>query len=302
MAYFASYLEMMRPGNCLMALISVFIGFFLVTGAGFAFFSMNLLMALIAVFLITGAGNIINDYYDIDSDRINRPSRPLPSGRVKAKNAKGFAYTLFAAGIFLSFINLFVLIIAAVNSVMLILYSKVFQNKVLWGNLSIAYLAGSTFVYGAAAAGNPAMLANPLILGLLAGLATLSREIVKDLEDIEGDKKSFLKKIAKKVGEIAERFRLTKDGVKPKLNENTAIAIAVSSLAASIALSALPHLWGIMGLGYIIFVVPCDIVLLFAIFDLIFRRKLSKVYSRISREIKAGMILGFIAFVMGILF
>ncbi|NOX71540.1 MAG: UbiA family prenyltransferase [Candidatus Micrarchaeota archaeon] len=301
MVYIATYIEMMRPGNCLMALVSAFIGFFLVSGAGYSMFSVNLLFALVAVFLITGAGNVINDYYDVESDRINRPSRPIPSGRISSKNAKGFAYTLFAAGILLSFINLFVFAIALINSLVLVLYSKVFQNKVLLGNLSVAYLAGSTFIYGAAAAGNAMMLANPFILGVLAALATLAREIVKDLEDIEGDKKSFLKRITKKVGEIASRFRLTKDGVKPKLGEKTAVSIVVLSLISAVVLSFLPLAIGIMGLGYLVFVVPCDAVFAFAIFDLVFRRH-TRIYSRISYRIKIGMILGFVAFIIGMLF
>lgn len=302
MTSFAGFVEMMRPANCAMALLSVFIGFFLVTGASYSLLSFNLILALAAVFLITGAGNVINDYYDIESDKINRPKRPIPSGRVSAKKARGFAYTLFASGILLSFINLFVFAIAVINSIVLVIYSRNLQNKILIGNITVGYLAGSTFLYGGAAAGNPAMLANPLILGLLAMLATISREVVKDLEDIEGDKKNFLKRIANKVGEIAERFHLTKDGVKLRFSENMAVTLALSCMIIAVMLSIVPYSLNLLGDGYIIFLVPCIAMFLWTSFDLVFRAQKSKDYGRISREIKIAMFLGFIAFIAGIIF
>ncbi len=302
MVHFAAYMEMMRPSNCLMAVISVFIGFFLVTGVSYSFFSYNLLFAVMAVFLITGAGNVINDYYDIESDKINRPSRPIPSARVKANSALGFAYGLFIVGVFLSFINFFMFVIAFVNSVILILYSRNFQNKILIGNISIGYLAGSTFLYGGAAAGEAALLANPLILGLLAGLATISREIVKDLEDIEGDIISFLKWIAKKVGDLAERFRLTKHGVKLKFSEDATIGIALMCILLAIIFSVIPYTMKLLGTGYMIFLIPCIIVFLWASADLVIKARRSKDYARVSKEIKIAMFLGFIAFIAGIIF
>ena len=303
MKRFIAYIELIRPGNCILSLISVFIGFFLITGLDMSLLSPNLALALASVFIITGAGNAINDYYDIESDKINRPSRPIPSGRVKKREAFLFSYGLFGLGIIMSaFINSGALMLAVFNSIVLILYSQTLQNKILIGNLSVAYLAGSTFLYGGLAAGSISLIANPLILGVLAGLTTLSREIVKDLEDIEGDKKSFLKRIVKKVESIAGRFKLTEDGIKLKLSENAAIAIAVASLLAAVVLSSLPYLWGIMGLGYLIVVVPCDVVLIWSAMDLAFRKRVSKQYSKISKQIKIGMILGFIAFIMGMLF
>lgn len=103
-----TYLELMRYGNCLMA------GFAAVIGTLIAF---NILMSgpvsssfarsfpfldaglvFLVVFMVSGAGNAINDYFDIKIDSINRPERPIPSGRVKAKEALYFSYLLFTLG------------------------------------------------------------------------------------------------------------------------------------------------------------------------------------------------------------
>ena len=302
MVNIAGYLDMMRPANCFMAVTSVFIGFFLITGVSYSFFSLSLLFASAAVFLITGAGNVINDYYDIESDKINKPKRPIPSGKVSLNSALFFAYGLFVIGIMLSFINFFMFLIAFINSVILIFYSRNFQNKILIGNISIGYLAGSTFLYGGAAAGKPELLATPLILGLLAGLATIAREIVKDLEDIEGDKRSFLKRITKKVGDLAERFKLTKHGVKLKFSENTATSIALICILLAVVFSVLPYHWGLLGMGYPVVLIPCILLFLWSAFDLIFRARKPKDFARISKEIKISMFIGFIAFIAGIVF
>ncbi|MBN2101767.1 MAG: UbiA family prenyltransferase [Candidatus Aenigmarchaeota archaeon] len=302
MVAIAGYLDMMRPANCFMAVISVLIGFFLVTGVSYSFFSFGLLFAVVAVFIITGAGNAINDYYDIESDKINKPMRPIPSGKISPNKALLFAYCLFVLGVLLSFINFFMFVIAFANSIILIIYSRNFQNKILIGNISIGYLAGSTFIYGGAAAGKPEMLAVPLILGVLASLATIAREIVKDLEDIEGDKRSFLKRIAKRVGDLAERFKLTKHGVKLKFSENTATSVALICILLAVIFSVLPYHWGLLGMGYPIVLIPCILLFIWSAAELVFRVKKPKDYARISKEIKIAMFIGFLAFIAGMVF
>ena len=47
-------------------------------------------------------GNVINDYFDVEIDRVNKPLRPLPSNTVRLSSVSGFAIILFALGVFLS--------------------------------------------------------------------------------------------------------------------------------------------------------------------------------------------------------
>jgi geranylgeranylglycerol-phosphate geranylgeranyltransferase len=293
------YLRIIRPLNCVMTAVAVFIGGLLVANLGALFFAEKIYLAMAAAFLIAGAGNIINDYVDMESDRINRPKRPIPSGQIGRKSALAFSILLFLVGIFLAgFINWIAFGIAVFNSLLLIAYSLCLQNKLLLGNISISYLVGSGFLFGGVALGNPFL---PLVLMLLAFFANLSREIVKDLEDIEGDRKSFLKRIAAGIKKsIAERFGFTGGGAELKYGRRKLKIIAGFSLLLAIAVSPLPYMLGILGLSYLIILIPTDLVFLISALFLT-RTGSSKGFHRISRMIKLGMLLGLIAFIVGAL-
>ncbi|MCK4496623.1 MAG: UbiA family prenyltransferase, partial [Candidatus Aenigmarchaeota archaeon] len=148
------YVTLMRPVNAFMSVIAVLIGGLLVAGNNPTLFS-NLYplgFALLAVFLITGAGNAINDYIDVESDKLNKPKRPIPSGRISRRKALAFSVVLFAIGIlFTLFINWACILIAVINSILLVVYSYSLQDKILLGNIVIGYLVGSTFLFGGAA-------------------------------------------------------------------------------------------------------------------------------------------------------
>jgi geranylgeranylglycerol-phosphate geranylgeranyltransferase len=295
-----AYLEMMRLGNCLMSIIAVLIGGLLVAGPNPAVF-LNpfsvVYMAAFVVFLITGAGNAINDFVDIESDKINRPDRPIPSGRASAKGTFAFTILLFLAGIAISgFINWVAFIIAIVNSCVLILYSYSLQNKIFIGNISIGYLVGSTFLFGGAALGN---LKLPFLLMLLAMFSTIAREIVKDLEDLEGDRKSFLKRIEQGVKKFAERFGVGESGDMPVEMKKSRI-FAFLSLLLSVAVSPLPYVMGIFSENYLVFLMPCIAVFVYCLVKMAGASTKGD-FAHISRSIKVGMNFGLLAFVMGVL-
>lgn len=295
-----AYLDMMRPGNCVMSVVAVMIGALLVTGPEPTMF-MNPLspvyLAALAVFLISGAGNVINDFVDVESDRINRPDRPIPSGRVSPKAAFGFTFLLFLGGISISgFLTWMAFFIAVINSSLLFLYSYSLQNKILMGNIAIGYLVGSTFLFGGAALGN---LTLPLMLMLLAMFSTISREIIKDLEDMEGDRKSFLKKIEQGVKKFAERFGVGDGRAEPYFRMRRARFVAFLSLLISIVVSPLPYTMQILGENYILFLMPCIGIFVYCLAKMVNASTRSD-YSHISRSIKIGMNFGLLAFVMGV--
>jgi len=288
-----SLVELLRPANCAMAGLGVLVGGFLVAHT----VTIPLLIAALAAGLITGAGNATNDYFDVETDKINRPKRPIPGGRISGKQALAFAAVLFVSGILLALqLNWVCLGLAILNSLILVAYSFSMQDKVLVGNMAVAYLVGSTFLFGGAAAGD---LLLPLLLASLAALATLSREIVKDLEDIEGDSRSFLIKAGAKIkSSIADRFRVSKGGIKLRYKTIYAVLIASFSIWLAVLASILPYVWGLMGLSYLIILVPTDAVFIYSSFALISRRN----YSLVSRLLKIGMLLGLLAFFAGTLF
>jgi geranylgeranylglycerol-phosphate geranylgeranyltransferase len=183
MAVFA-LLEILRPANCLMAGLAAVIGLAI---AG----SLDLATAT-AVFLVassvTGAGNAVNDYYDRNIDAVNRPQRPIPSGRIHPRAALILSSALFAVSCILAFfISELSLFIAILNSILLFFYARDLKAMPVAGNLCVSYLTGSTFLFGGAALGPLGIEAN-LFPAALSFLATMSREIVKDIEDMEGDR------------------------------------------------------------------------------------------------------------------
>ena len=83
--------------------------------------------------------------------QINRPDRPIPSGKVSRGAARGFAVTLFLAGILVSFFtNPLCIGIAIINSLLLIAYAAKLKSTPLLGNIAVAYLSASIFLFGGA--------------------------------------------------------------------------------------------------------------------------------------------------------
>lgn len=289
------YLKLIRPLNCLMASVAVLIGGLASLGLGIAS-RPEILLAALAGFLIAGAGNAINDYRDVEADRINRPERPIPSGKVSRRSALYFSVALFIIGIALSaFLNYFSFGLAVANSALLLIYPFYLKDKLLVGNIAISYLVGSTFLFGGASVGN---LRIPLLLMLLSGLTNLSREIAKCMEDLEGDKVSFLRKIVHDVRKtIAERFGLSKG--EPLLKyKKLLVFTGILCLVLAVMLSPLPFFWGIMGYSYLVAVVLADAAFLCS--AILFLKAHSKRdFARVSKTIKLGMLLGLLAFIIG---
>jgi geranylgeranylglycerol-phosphate geranylgeranyltransferase len=268
------YLEITRPHNCLMAGVAVLIGATVASGSPFA---VPAYFGFLAAFIIAAAGFIVNDYYDFDVDSVNRPHRPLPSGRIPIRRAYRFALLLFGIGILLSvFINAYALVIAAFNSLLLYLYARRIKKRGgIEKNLTVSYLVASPFLFGGAVAGN---VIPTLFLVLLAGLANTSREIIKDIEDFEGD-------------------RLFATTLPTKIGFENSAKLARGFMLAAVVLSPLPYILGILNKYYLFFVLVAN-VLFFA--SLVFSRNINvQNAKRTQRFIKLGMFLALVAFLIG---
>ncbi|PID28081.1 MAG: hypothetical protein CSB55_06085 [Candidatus Cloacimonadota bacterium] len=178
-------IQLIRPFNCLLSLVAVFFGAFYNRQI---YFDFRLLSAGIAAFLIAAGGNAINDFFDIEIDVINCPDRILPSGKISPKTAYIFAVFLFVSGGIASFFigNFLSVATAYFNALMLFKYSQKWKKLFLVGNLAVAYLSASTFIFGGLASGN---VKNATGIAVFAFLISLLREIIKDMEDIKGDSK-----------------------------------------------------------------------------------------------------------------
>jgi geranylgeranylglycerol-phosphate geranylgeranyltransferase len=186
----------------------------------------------------------INDYFDRDIDRVNNPERAIPRGAVSPRGALAFSAVLFAGAIVTALVlPPLAIAIAAVNLVGLVTYTEYFKGLPGAGNALVAYLGGSTFLFGAAAVGDPLAGA---VLAVLAALSTFTREIVKDVEDIAGDREEGLNTLPIAVGEAR------------------ALQLGAVLLAVAVAASPLPYLLGTFGWPYLAAVAPADFVMLAA--------------------------------------
>ncbi|MFW5930005.1 MAG: UbiA family prenyltransferase, partial [Halobacteriota archaeon] len=177
-------LEVTRPANAVLA------GFAAAVGALVAGFETTpAATAATATALGTMAGNAVNDYYDVDVDRVNRPDRPIPRGAIARRDAAWLAAACFAVAVTITVALLPALAVAigVVNLVLLVVYSSHLKRTPLAGNVVVAYLSGSAFLFGGAAVGD---VEATLVLFGLASLVSLGREIVKDVEDMEGDREA----------------------------------------------------------------------------------------------------------------
>ena len=227
-----AYLELTRPLNGVIAFISAWLGgMFASQGRVENIIDIRLLLVSISALALLSAGNAINDYCDYNIDRINRPKRPLPSGRIRRRDTLIFAIALGAIGIWLgALINRNATGIAILVGVALVSYAFWLKRTPFVGNLVVSGLTGLTFIAGGVAIDS---VKGTLIPATFAFLFTTAREIVKDLEDTEGDLKHNLKTLAI---------------LRPQL----AVKTAIGFMALVILFSPIPYLFGWYSWHYLI--------------------------------------------------
>jgi 4-hydroxybenzoate polyprenyltransferase len=179
-------------------------------------------LLVVSTVMIAAAGNIINDYFDVRADRINKPDRLIIGKHVKRRVAIvshwGLNFIAFCIALYLSWVleTFWYLFIHVFTINLLWYYSMHLKRKFLTGNILIAALTGLVpilvgfYFHQLYNIKTPKIKPETLfpfdqyqgsnyILWLVFGLATfafilnLAREIVKDMEDVEGDKKLHAK-------------------------------------------------------------------------------------------------------------
>jgi geranylgeranylglycerol-phosphate geranylgeranyltransferase len=201
-------LKLVRVRNCLIAFFGVLVGALLVTERGEGL-SANVYVAALTAAIITGGGNALNDYYDSFIDMINRPTRSIPSGKIQRNDALMLAIILLLAGLALAkTVNVYCLTLAAINAIILAAYAAYSKKMLFIANLGVSYLVASVFIFGALStfdSTNTTLDSNRIqvafVITACAFFMTLSREIIKDVEDVEGDRKMHSKTLPIAYGE-----------------------------------------------------------------------------------------------------
>ncbi|MDD5582716.1 MAG: geranylgeranylglycerol-phosphate geranylgeranyltransferase [Candidatus Marinimicrobia bacterium] len=197
-----AYFVLSRPINLFLSAITA-----LITATFFIPFPSwyKVAVALFAVVFLNAGANAVNDLYDEAIDRINRPNRPLPSGKLSPKNVRIFAIITFVLGnlsaLFAGWISF--IIAAVIATPLMIFYSLYFKRTPFMGNFVIAVILGLAFIFCSATYGDMSRGITP---ALLAFFYTLIREIIKDLEDMKGDRAGGARTLPLLLGEKKTRI------------------------------------------------------------------------------------------------
>ncbi len=202
-------------------------------------------------FFISGSALVSNDYFDLEVDRVNAPSRPLPSGMVSPSEAILLAVIAMTIGLAASFaISVNALILSLVFGAVGVFYNWRFKQTGLLGNLMVAASVGITFILGGLAVGHP-FSAIVWFFSLTAFLIDLGEEIAGDAMDMEGDKQRDSRSIAIMYG---KKF---------------ALRISGGVFLLLVLISFIPYFAGWLGITYLVIICFADAITLFSIAKLL---------------------------------
>ena len=278
-ALMRGFIELLRIKNCFMAVLSIIIVALVATQLDIAsMLLIEILAASIVVFLFIGAGNTLNDYLDRDIDRKNHPDRPIPQGRISPKAALIYSAILFAISVIGGlWLSIECMLIILLNLGLMLAYELKLKNIGLGGNLTISWLTASIFLFGGFAIIDiyPNIMAPIFYMFILSFLATLGREIAKDIEDVEGDE-----------GRNTLPMRI---GI-PKARH-----VSIMAFIFAIGLSVMPYYYEIFGFWYLIVVLLADAIFIYAAYVL------AENPHNTSEGAKLGMLISLVAFLAGVI-
>jgi 4-hydroxybenzoate polyprenyltransferase len=137
--------------------------------------------------LISASGYIINDYFDVKIDKVNKPNEVYVGSKISRRKALLLHQILNFTGVVLGFFAGYKVLFINILAISLLwFYASIFKKKPLLGNLIVAFLLSLVLL-------EMAWVFEPLNLKLwlyafLIFSVNLVREIVKDMEDLPGDK------------------------------------------------------------------------------------------------------------------
>jgi geranylgeranylglycerol-phosphate geranylgeranyltransferase len=271
-------IKIIRPLNFLITLASVIVAAVICSPDKFP--ELNAFLAAIAASLVMASGNVINDVYDIEIDKINKPFRPLPSGNITAKEAHALYFIFIVTSILISaFVNEKALAIVLISILLLFFYSKYLKRIPLVGNLTVAFLTGLVFIFGGIVVENPSAAVVPAVFAFMINLI---REIIKDMEDVEGDKKA----------------RVITFPIKFGFQKSKYVILFIS--LTLILYTLYPFITQLYKIEYFIVVMVIVHPILVYCLKILFEDESVKNLKRISNLLKLSMVFGLIAIYLGV--
>ncbi|MGQ9718490.1 MAG: geranylgeranylglycerol-phosphate geranylgeranyltransferase [Nitrososphaerales archaeon] len=274
----SSVVSLIRPIN------SVMVGFAVIVGIGVAspemIISIYSLLGFLTGFFISSFSMVVNDYYDVEVDRVNRPDRPIPSGALSMNSAIASAFILLSLGIASSlWIGFNNFVIASLFALLSWLYNFWGKKRGFMGNVMVALSVSIPYIYGGMAVNNAS---DPLLiwLALTSFLATTGREVVKTIYDVKGDEFRKVMSVARVYG---SRF---------------ASKLGAVMFLMAMASSWIPFIEGIVGMVYAILILIPNLIFAYASIKIV--KEPSEVsVLHVKSVALLGMLIGLMAFLIG---
>ena len=268
------YIALTRPGNVILTAVAVVAGSFIAAGDNIVDFQVEIFIASISAMMLVGGGNALNDYNDRESDRKNHPNRPIPAGLISAENTLLYSQALLAGGLLVvlfGLANKLPFIIALVGTITLISYENQLKALGISGNIAVGFMSGAVFLFAGMVVNDPGPT---LWMFGLAFLATISREIIKDIQDLEGDK---------------DRLTLP---ARVGIPNSLIVAGVILIIAISLSYTAVPQFDGMALNTYFIGISAANVMMLIG-----FQNARNENYFSGQKNIKQGMGIAMLAFI-----
>lgn len=275
------YWKLIRPVNLILTILTQVL--FIISASRINHSALNIdfsnirtresIFTLFACIFVAAGGYIINDIFDIETDQINKPEKLILSKHISLKSARIFYAILTAIGIGSGFlVGLGMGILCLVLAVLLYFYSSDLKGEMLQGNLLIAMMAGMVVYVSSRGVYN---VSNTYFAeyASIAFFITMVREIIKDIEDIEGDK-----------AHDYETYPVVK-GIQKSKNLSLVFLVITLGIIALLYIQAANILFTIF---MSVFIIPALIYVAY----LIFKAKEKSEFRKISNWLKTTMFLG----------
>jgi geranylgeranylglycerol-phosphate geranylgeranyltransferase len=273
-------LDLIRPINCAMIGFAVIVGAFvskppLVSPA-------QLALGFFTGFFICAFSMVVNDVFDLDVDRVNRPERPIPSGKVSVGEATTLSYGALGLGLACAALslNLIALVIAAAYAFLSWLYNSRGKKTGLPGNLIVASSLAIPFIYGGAVTGGSLGGSLLMMMALTAFFSGVGREVVKGMADVEGDAKRDVNSVARSRGLAFASW------------------VGAAFFLLAVLTSWVPLVTGLANEAYTLGVAVPDAIFLYLAAAIVARHDPASAY-RVKRVALAGMTVGLLVFIGG---
>lgn len=160
----------------------------------------GIVLGFLSIFFISATSLILNDYFDIEIDKINAPERPLPAGLVTERDVILLSIVVTMLGFIASYlISLEALLVVILVWTVGFLYNWRFKKAGFIGNLMVSFSVGMTFIFGGIAVDRP-FEKIVWFFAVIVMLIDLGEEIAADAMDIEGDRQAGSRSLALVLG------------------------------------------------------------------------------------------------------